>query len=182
MKLNPNKSKELIVSRSRTIFPEHPNLFINGVLINTVDHLKLLSVTLDSKLTFELQLRNMSRAISPKLGILRKCKKVFENDDILRKSFFSFILPHFEYCSAVWLSAADTHLRLLDRSFNSVKFLLTDLDLDIGHRRDIGALSILYKIVNDSSHPLHKFLLNFHQPARVTRMAVTQNSMAFEVG
>ena len=182
MKLNPSKSKDLIVSRSRTNLPEHPNLFINGVVISTVDQLKLLGVTLDCKLTFELQLRIMSRTISSKLGILRKCKKVFETDDILRNCFFSFILPHFEYCSAVWLSAADSHLKLLDRSFNSVKFLLTDLDLDIGHRRDIGALSILYKIVNDSSHPLHKFLPNFHQPARATRMAVAQNSMAFEVG
>ena len=60
MKLNPNKSKELIVSRSRTILPEHPNLFIDGVLVNTVDHLKLLGVTLDSKLTLKLQLTNIS--------------------------------------------------------------------------------------------------------------------------
>ena len=182
MKLNPSKSKEMIVSRSRTRFPEHPNLSINGALVNQVDRLKLLGVTLDSKLTFEAHLRNMSRSISQKLGLLRKSKKIYEDDIILRKCFFSFTLPHFEYCSAVWSSAADCHLRLLDRAFNSVKFLLSELDLDIGHRRDVGALCILFKIVNDVDHPLHKFLPSLYQPARVTRHSETVNSMAFEIG
>ena len=181
MKLNPSKSKEMIVSRSRTHFPEHPNLSINGALINKVDQLKLLGVTLDSKLTFETHLRDMSRSISQKLGILRKSKKIYEDDIILRRCFFSFILPHFEYCSAVWSSAADCHLRLLDRAFNSIKFLLSDLDLDIGHRRDVGALCILYKILNNTGHPLHKFLPRFYQPARVTRYSESVNPMAFEI-
>ena len=95
--------------------------------------------------------------------------------------FFSFTLPHFEYCSAVWCSAADCHLRLLDRAFNSIKFLLSDLDLDIGHRRDVGALCLLYKILNNTDHPLHKFLPRSYQPARVTRYSETVNSMAFEI-
>ena len=181
MKLNPSKSKEMLVSRSRTRFPEHPNLSINGALINQVHQLKLLGVTLDSKLTFETHLRDMSRSISQKLGILRKSKKIYEDDDILRRCFFSFTLPHFEYCSAVWCSAADCHLRLLDRAFNSVKFLLSDLDLDIGHRRDVGALCLLYKILNNTDHPLHKFLPRSYQPARVTRYSETVNSMAFEI-
>ena len=170
----------MIVSRSRTHFPEHPNLFINATLINRVDQLKLLGVTLDSKLTFESHLRDMSRSISQKLGILRKSRKIYEDDNILRRCFFSFTLPHFEYCSAIWSSAADCHLRLLDRAFNSVK-LLSDLDLDIGHCRDVGALCILYKILNNTDHPLHKCLPRFYQPARVTRYSDTVNSLAFEI-
>ena len=63
MKLNPSKSKEMIASRSRTQYPQHPNLSINGALIDQVDELKLLGVTLDSKLTFEAHLRNISRGI-----------------------------------------------------------------------------------------------------------------------
>ena len=181
MKLNPTKSKEMIVSRSRTLLPEHPRLLINGTSIIKSDQLKLLGVTLDSKLTFETHLRNVSRGISQKLGILRKSKKIYKDDDILRKCFFSFVLPHFEYCSTVWSSAADSHLRLLDRAFNSVKFLLSDLDLDIEHRRNIGALCILFKIINDSDHPLHKFLPRFYQPTRVTRYAETANAMAFNM-
>ena len=181
MKLNPNKSKDMIVSRSRSLFPEHPNLYVNRVLVDQVDEVKLLGVTLDSKLTFEAHLRIMSRCLSQKLGILRKSKKIYMDDNILRNCFFSFTLPHFEYCSAVWSSAADCHLRLLDRAFNSVRFLLSELDLDIEHRRDVGALCILYKIVYDVDHPLHNHLPNFYRPARVTRYSESMNSMAFDI-
>ena len=76
MKLNPSMSKELIGNRSRTHLPAHPNLSINGALIDQVDQLKLLGVTLDSKLAFEDHLRNRSRSISQKLGILLKSKKI----------------------------------------------------------------------------------------------------------
>ena len=34
-----------------------------------------------------------------------------------------FVLPVLEYCSAVWCSAADTHLRLLDRVVSGASFL-----------------------------------------------------------
>ena len=62
----------------------------------------------------------MSLGISQKLGILRKSRKIYEDDNILRRCLFSFILPHFEYCSAVLSYAADSHLRLLGRAFHSV--------------------------------------------------------------
>lgn len=143
--------------------PQHPSQLINRVF--------------DSMFTFELHISNMARAISSKLGIFRKCKKIYE-DDITRRCFFSFILPHFEYCSSVWLSAADSHLRLLDRS---IKFLLSDLNLDIGHRRVIGVLSVLYKIVTGILHPLCKFLPDFYQPARITRSSMTISSVTMLV-
>ena len=181
MKLNPSKSKDLIVSRSRSNLPVHPVLSIDGILIDRVDNLKLLGVLLDSKLTFEVHLRNVARALSQKLGILRKSRKIYEDDVILRRCFFSFILPHFEYCSVAWSSAADSHLRLLDRAFNSIKFLMPDLSVDINHRRTVGALSVLYKIVSDLSHPLHRFLPRFYQSNRVTRNSVSMNSRAFVI-
>ena len=34
-----------------------------------------------------------------------------------------FVLPVFEYCSAVWCSAADTRLRLFDRVISVASFL-----------------------------------------------------------
>ena len=123
----------------------------------------------------------MSRVLSPKLGILRKTRIIYEEDNVLRRCFFSFILPHFEFCSAVRSSAADSHIKLLDRMFNSIKFLLSDLDLDIEHRRAVGSLSILYKLVNDASHPLHKFLPGLYQPIRVTRNSESLNSLAFNI-
>ena len=34
-----------------------------------------------------------------------------------------FVLPDLEYCSAVWYSAADKHLKLLDRAISGARFL-----------------------------------------------------------
>lgn len=80
----------------------------------------------------------MAQAISSKLGIIR-VQKICEDDNITCRCSFSFILPHFEYFSPVWLPAADTHLTLIDHSFNSFKFLLPYLNLDIRHQPVIGA-------------------------------------------
>ena len=48
-------------------------------------------------------------------GLLRKFHSDFGNDDAVLKTLFAFILPSFEYYMLVWLSEADSHLRLLDR-------------------------------------------------------------------
>ena len=64
--------------------------------------------------TFEKHLRSVSRAASQRFGILSKSWRVFHDRSLLGRCFRGFVLPVLEYCSAVWCSAADTHLRLLD--------------------------------------------------------------------
>ena len=91
-------------------------LTIGGTVLNESDDLVILGVTFDSKLTFEKHLRLVSRAASQILGILRKSWRVFHDRLLLERCFRSFVLPVLEYCSAVWCSAADTHLKLLDRA------------------------------------------------------------------
>ena len=61
MKLNASKSKTMIVSRSRTMHPQLPQLTI-GILLKESDDLVILGVTFDSKLTIEKHLRLVSRA------------------------------------------------------------------------------------------------------------------------
>ena len=53
MKLNASKTKTMIVSRSRTMHPQSPQLTIDGTVLNESDDLDILGVTFDSKLTFE---------------------------------------------------------------------------------------------------------------------------------
>ena len=42
---------------------------------------------------------------------------------LLGKCFRGFVLPVLDYCSAVWCSADDTHLKLLDRAVSGARFL-----------------------------------------------------------
>lgn len=178
MKLNAKKTHSIIISRSRTINPPHPLLFIAGEEIKDVDSLRLLGVTFDPKLTFERHIRTLSSSIAQKVGLLRKCYKTFACDSVVIKSFYAFILPHFEYCAPVWMSAASCHLKLLDRALNSIRFILPNLSLDLYHRRTIGALSLLFKAFNDVQHPLHNVLPDRFVPLRATRYSLNLNDLA----
>ena len=80
-------------------------------------------MTFDSKVTFEKHLRSVSRAASQRLGILRKSWRVFHDRSLLKRCFLGFVLLVLEYCSAVWCSAADAHLKLLDRVVSGARFL-----------------------------------------------------------
>ena len=62
MKLNASKTKTMIVSRSRTMHPQSPELTIVGTVLKESDDLVILGVTFDSKMTFEKHLRSVSRA------------------------------------------------------------------------------------------------------------------------
>ena len=68
-------------------------------------------------------------------------------DRFLGDAFLDFVLPLLEYCSAVWCSAADTHLKLLDRAVSGARFLTEGVfECDIFHRRSVAVMCMLYKI------------------------------------
>ena len=114
--MNASKTKTMIVSRSRAIHPQSPPLTILGTLVKESEDLVILGVKFDSKMTFEKHLRSVSRAASQRLGILRKSWRVFYDRSLLVRCFRGFVLPVLEDCFAVWCSAADTHVKLLDRA------------------------------------------------------------------
>ena len=121
--MNASKTKTMIVSRSRTMHPQSPQLTIGGTVLKESDDLFILWMSFDSKMTFEKHLRSFSIAASERLGILRKSWRVFDDRSLLGRCFRVFVLPVLENCSAVWCSAADTHLKLLDRAVSDARFL-----------------------------------------------------------
>ena len=86
---------------------------------------------------------------------MRKSWQVFHDRWLLVKSFWSFFLPVLEYCSAVWCSAADSHLKLLDKVGRSASFLAGGvLECNLAHRRSVAQLCIIFKIKSNPMHPL----------------------------
>ena len=72
---------------------------------------------------------------------------MFHDRSLLGSRFRSFVLPVLEYGSAVWCSAADTHLKLLDHAVSGVRFLTGGVfECDIAHSRSVAVLCMLYKI------------------------------------
>ena len=69
----------------------------------------------------------------------------------------AFGVLSFQYCSAVWCSAADTHLKLLDRAVSDARFLTGgEFECDVAHRRFDAGLCMLYKI---RCNPMHLLMM-----------------------
>ena len=162
----------MIVSRSRTIHPQSPALTIRGTVQKEPDDLVILGVTINSKMTFEKHLRSVSKAASQRHGIPRKSRQVFHDRNLFAHS--GFCIARFEELwSAVWCSAADTHLELLDRVVICASFLTDGVfECDLVHRLSMAVLCMLYKIRCNQMHSLYGALLKPYVPVRVTRGAV----------
>ena len=126
----------MLISRYRTVEPLFPDLVIDGSVVEMVSELKILGVILDSKLMFEKQVRAIAASASMRVGILRKTMKVFRDVAVVAKCFWAFILPVLEYCFPVWMSAATSHLSLLDRVVSQVSRISGgSVSCNLCHRR-----------------------------------------------
>ena len=113
---------------------------------------------------------------------MRKSWQLFHDRSVLLRSFWSFVLPVLEYCSAVWCSALDSHLKLLDRFVRSARFLAGGvLECNLAHRRSVAVLCMLFKIKSNPMHPLSGALPVPYVPARVTRGALVAHGHSFAV-
>ena len=98
---------------------------------------------------------------------------MFHDRSLLERCFRGFVLPVLEYCSAVWCSAADTHLKPLDRAVSGARFLTGGVfECDIAHRRSVAVLCMLYKVRCNQVHPL-----NDAQPAPYVLVRVTRGAL-----
>ena len=130
-------------------------------------------------MTFVKHLRSVSRAASQRLGILRKSWQVF-HDRLLIGRCRGFVLPVLEYFSAMWCSAADIHLKLLDRIVSGASFLTGGVfECDLAHRRSVAVLCMLYKMRCNPMHPLYGALPVPYVPVRVTRGAVIAHQYTY---
>ena len=69
---------------------------------------------MDTKLSFESHIKSIAASASSKAGIMKKAFCLIGDPVLFSRCFWSFLLPVLEYCSSFWMSAAASHLRLLD--------------------------------------------------------------------
>ena len=65
------------------------------------------------------------------LGIVMKSRRLFHDILLLERCYLGFVLLLLEYCSALWCSAADTHLKLLNPVVSGVHFNCTRVYLSV---------------------------------------------------
>ena len=171
LRLNPNKTQSMIVSKSRTVLFPHPDLLVVSTALNFETLLKFLVLCL----TASLLLRGTFVPF-----LLRLLNRLVYSENLLKSlRINSFIFPHLKYCFPVWSSTADSHLKLLDKNLRSCKILIPNLTISLQHHCFISSLCMLYKIFHNPSHPLHSELPNVFHPRRVTRGSSSINSLSF---
>ena len=120
--LNPNKTKALVVSRSRTVNPPDGDLVLSVVFICTSPKPLCSWCEFDRRLTFKDHVRGVVSHVSKRIGILRLVKLVFLDTSVLLRCYSSFVLQMklkdystliLEHCSLMCGSAAECHLQLL---------------------------------------------------------------------
>ena len=134
----------------------------------------------DAKMTFEKHLRSVSNAAAQTPGIMRKSWQTFYDRSRLLRSFWSLVLSVLEHCPTVWCSAADSHLKLLNRVVSGAGFLVGGvLECNLAHNRSVALLCMLFKIKSNPMHHMSGALPLPYVPAHVTRGALVTHTHSF---
>ena len=69
---------------------------------------------------------------------------------------------------------------MLDRVFNVASGIGGDASIDLPHRRSVGSLSLFWKILHGSSHPMHSMMPGPHARSRDTRGVARLHELALQ--
>ena len=92
MRLSLKKTKSMVVSQSRTVAPGYGDLTLGGVELEEVKSLRILVLTLDCKLTFEIPLCKVLSVAARGLGFVGGAGKLFDCNRVLKSCFNVYVL------------------------------------------------------------------------------------------
>ena len=104
MKINPEKSKEMIICFAQGSNPrnEVPALVLDGNVVKRVDHVQLLGVILSHDLTWNLHVDNIVRKAGKRVYMLYQLKRAGVSQADLITIYISVVRPVLEYACPVW--------------------------------------------------------------------------------
>ena len=110
MKLNPKKCKEMIVSFRRDIEQPPPTLVVENISLERIESHKVLGLTIQNNLKWDLHISEMVTKASKRLHILRVLKRSGVSPFHLLRVHFALIRSLLEYCCPVWHSSLTINL------------------------------------------------------------------------
>jgi len=183
-RVNFNASKTQCCLFSRKLDAPSFDFQINfqGQSIERQENLNIVGTKLSFKLLWEDHIINKANTAAKMLGFLRRCKTFFSSKDLLTL-YKAFIRSKMEDNSHIWAGASSTALKYLDSVQNRAIRLINDESitsslLPLGHRRNIGALSIFYKYfvgMDSCSAEIKSILPTLKLFNRTTRLAVSDH-------
>lgn len=121
---NPNKFHSILLSRAK-IDTSKLEINIGDRVIQSERSVKLLGVTIDDKLNFNLHISNLCRKASAQLNALFRFKNVLslQTRSILAQSF---VYANFNYCPLVWHFSSSKSLLKIEKLHNRALSFIHD--------------------------------------------------------
>ena len=98
MQANAEKFQFIVSHRS---YKEEVSLNVNGSIIKSEDNVKLLGVTIDRHLSFDIHVQDLCKKAGKQLGVLRRFASILSVENKL-SIYHSFILSQFHFCPVIW--------------------------------------------------------------------------------
>ena len=109
--LNPEKCESLVFRRTNSKHnqteEEKINFSFDGTLIEPSTTCKLLGVHIDERLNFNNHVASICKTISKQIAVRSRFRKLLSIQPKL-SLYKAYILPHFTYCSTVWMHCGKT--------------------------------------------------------------------------
>ena len=102
LKFNPSKCKTMFISRRRLMRSEPSSLFLNGSLIEAVDCIKYLGISIASDLSWSQHIQSITSKARRLVGLLFRQYYNYADTNVLKKLHVALVWPHLEYTVPIW--------------------------------------------------------------------------------
>ena len=126
MQANPDKFQAIMLGKSG--FENCKSLFLNGTEIKCEDSVKLLGVTIDFLLNFDLHVSNICKKAARQINVLLRLSKflTIETKILIYKSF---IKSSFNFCPLVWHFCSKTSSAKMEKlQYRALQLVFNDFD------------------------------------------------------
>ena len=123
MQANPGKFQAIISHRHIRSFK---SIMINDVPIEPQQSVKLLGVTFDVDLSFNMHIDELCKKASRSLNVLKRFSKILSVDN-KKRIFHTFICSQFNYCQTVWHFTSKRKINMMEKiQERALRFVFND--------------------------------------------------------
>ena len=126
MQANPDKFQAIMLGKSG--FENCKSLLLNGTEIKCEDSVKLLGVTIDFLLNFDLHVSNICKKAARQINVLLRLSKFLTTETKIL-IYKSFIKSSFNFCPLVWHFCSKTSSAKMEKlQYRALRLVFNDFD------------------------------------------------------
>ena len=167
MVLHPGKTKAMIITtrQKHQLQQLNLNVRIGSDFIEQVENYRLLGITIDNELKWDIHVNRICKTVSRNIYLLKKLA-YFVSQDACKLFFDAHCLSHINYASTVWSGAKQCHISKLNTVHRrGAKILLKDTTMTTDDRlKKLGLLSLKNQFDFNTSILFFKVLFNLAPP------------------